>query len=106
MATKKMTTALTVYKPPQTYKPAPVKAKGDDMGMGKAMSGMMMMMGAMIAISMAMSMIASAEPITYTAQCPICGETFTANSQAEATALLEAHFASEHPTEPIDIIWS
>jgi len=92
----KTPTAVVPYKPKQK----------DDMGMGKAMSGMMMMMGAMIAISMAMSMIASAEPITYTAQCPICGETFTANSQAEATALLEAHFASEHPTEPIEIIWS
>ena len=61
---------------------------------------MMGFMGAMIGLTAAVvciSMVQAAAPPVYT--CPLCGATFS------SLAELQAHFDSEHPGEPIDIIW-
>lgn len=58
---------------------------------------MMGVMGAMIGLAVAVGVINMYKPTVYT--CPICGATFS------SMADLETHFESEHPSEPIDIIW-
>ena len=47
--------------------------------------------------AIALSSKAGAEPEGYS--CPICGLPFDSYEE------LYAHFTSEHPAEPIDIIW-
>lgn len=54
-------------------------------------------LGAMIGLTMAVGIIGMYAPTVYT--CPICGATFSSIPE------LETHFESEHPSEPIDIIW-
>lgn len=63
----------------------------------KMMAAVMGGMTAMIAVVACASIVQAAAPTVYT--CPICGATF--GSMAD----LETHFTSEHPSEPIDIIW-
>jgi hypothetical protein len=54
--------------------------------------------GIMMALSVAGSMMAAYTPsLDYV--CPICGERFATKDA------LYSHFTTEHPAEPIDIIW-
>ncbi len=55
--------------------------------------GVLMMLGVMGSLMPA----APEAPPTYT--CPICGEIFNTRDE------LYSHFTTEHPAEPIDIIW-
>ena len=63
----------------------------------KMMAAVMGGMTAMIAVVACVSIVQAAAPTVYT--CPICGVTFGSMEE------LETHFTSEHPSEPIDIIW-
>lgn len=63
--------------------------------MSAVMGGILAFAGVMIGLGMAMAFMPQ---VTYYT-CPICGARFT------SMADLEAHFAAEHPAEPIDIIW-
>ena len=63
----------------------------------KMMAAVMGGMTAMIAVVACASIVQAAAPTVY--NCPICGDPF--GSMAD----LEDHFTSEHPSEPIDIIW-
>jgi len=58
-------------------------------------AGVMGFAGVMIGLGLLM---ASMPQVTYYT-CPICGAQFTSETE------LESHFVSEHPTEPIDILW-
>ncbi len=63
--------------------------------MGSVMMGGI---GIMMALSIGVGMIAAYTPsLEYV--CPICGERFATKDA------LYNHFITEHPTEPIDIIW-
>lgn len=58
-------------------------------------------MGAVLGLVMIMvmaQMVQAAEP-TLAYICPICGDPFATYDE------LYGHFTTEHPAEPIDIIW-
>jgi len=63
----------------------------------KVMAGIMGGMAGMIAVVACVSIVQAAAPPVYT--CPLCGATFNSLDG------LQTHFDSEHPGEPIDIIW-
>ena len=46
-----------------------------------------------------MAAMAKAAPPVEEYQCPICGQTFATYEE------LYSHFTTEHPAEPIQIIW-
>jgi len=58
---------------------------------------MMGCMAGIIGVVMAVGVINMYAPTVYT--CPLCGAQFS------SLADLQTHFDSEHPGEPIDIIW-
>lgn len=58
---------------------------------------MMGCMAGIIGVAMAVGVIGMYAPTVYT--CPICGATFSSIPD------LEVHFETEHPSEPIDILW-
>ena len=58
---------------------------------------MMGCMAGIIGVVMAVGVINMYAPTVYT--CPLCGATFNSLDG------LQTHFDSEHPGEPIDIIW-
>jgi len=66
---------------------------------GVMMKSMALGMGALVAMTIGMSVISSYTPQVTYYTCPICGAQFT--SEAD----LISHFEAEHPSEPIDIIW-
>ncbi len=63
------------------------------------MTGMVSMVMVMIGFTLVMGFLPAeaAPPVTYT--CPICSEEFATEQE------LIDHFGTEHPSEPIDIIW-
>ena len=65
----------------------------------KMMGPMIAAIGGFAAVMIGMGMIMAFTPQVTYYTCPICGARFT------SMADLEAHFAAEHPAEPIDIIW-
>jgi len=63
----------------------------------KMMKPMIMGIGAFAGLMIMVGVMGMYAPPVYT--CPICGAQFTSMED------MEAHFTSEHPAEPIDIIW-
>lgn len=61
------------------------------------MQPMIMGVGAIMGLAIAIAVMGMYQPAVYT--CPLCGAEFTSEQ-----ALID-HFETEHPTEPIDIIW-
>jgi len=57
------------------------------------------MMGALLGITVAMAVAQYAMAAQTPYQCPICGARFATYDE------LYQHFVTEHPSEPIDIIW-
>jgi len=55
--------------------------------------------GAFIGIAMAVVVVQQISAAQTPYQCPICGERFATYDE------LYQHFITEHPSEPIDIIW-
>jgi len=61
------------------------------------MQPMIMGVGAITGLTIAIAVMGMYRAAVYT--CPLCGAEFTSEQ-----ALID-HFETEHPTEPIDIIW-
>ena len=66
----------------------------------KAMKYMVAIMGVAIIGYMLTSVIAEAAPPEPSYCCPICDVCFYTYDE------LYQHFTTEHPSEPIDIVWS
>lgn len=59
---------------------------------------LMAVMGAVLGLAIVIAVVQAMQPtLAYT--CPICGEKFVTYDE------LYSHFITEHPSEPIDIIW-
>ena len=72
----------------------------EDKIMDKAMTAIMagvLALGMFMVVTGVIQAMQPQPPVTYT--CPICGIQFATYDE------LYEHFATEHPTEPIDIIW-
>ncbi|MBA7543048.1 hypothetical protein ES705_35374 [subsurface metagenome] len=66
--------------------------------MEKALTAAMGMMFGLVMLVAVVNMAQAAQPTPqYT--CPICGEPFFTYDE------LYSHFTTEHPAEPIEIIW-
>ena len=63
------------------------------------MESMVMGIGAFAAMMVGLGVVMAYTPTVTYYTCPICDAQFT------SMADLESHFESEHPSEPIDIIW-
>lgn len=63
------------------------------------MESVVMGIGAFAVMMVALGLVAGTAPQVTYYSCPLCDEQFTSIDD------LEQHFQTEHPAQPIDIIW-